>query len=150
MELRWDRKKSQLVQKYIEEHGRQYYTVTWIEAGQKETIERDFVQLYNLPFPPNRNRASTTAPEAIMGVKNCLRSGEGQSLRIMDGVDEALVDPDYYLPEAPWLNRVITTRSSRIRKVGTGNGMAVAGMEETEGDAIIPESCSHATDRCGD
>jgi hypothetical protein len=35
--------KSQLVLNYVREHRKQYCAVFWIEAGQKEAIERDFV-----------------------------------------------------------------------------------------------------------
>jgi hypothetical protein len=35
--------KSQLVLNYVQEHRKQYRAVFWIEAGQKEAVERNFV-----------------------------------------------------------------------------------------------------------
>ena len=35
--------KSQLVMNYIRKYGEEYSAVIWIEAGAKESVERDFV-----------------------------------------------------------------------------------------------------------
>ncbi|KAF6229364.1 hypothetical protein HO133_007480 [Letharia lupina] len=42
--------KSQLVLIYIREYRRDYTAVFWIEAGSKESIERDYIQIYRLLY----------------------------------------------------------------------------------------------------
>jgi ATP/maltotriose-dependent transcriptional regulator MalT len=38
--------KSQLVLNYVREYRMDYKAIFWVEAGQKESIERDFLQIY--------------------------------------------------------------------------------------------------------
>ena len=42
--------KSQLVLNFIREYRRDYAVVFWIEAGSKESIERDYIQIYRLLY----------------------------------------------------------------------------------------------------
>lgn len=42
--------KSQLVLNYVREHRIGYKAIFWVEAGQKESIERDFQQIYRQLF----------------------------------------------------------------------------------------------------
>ena len=42
--------KTQLVLSYIQQHRQEYTASFWIEASRKETVERDFLQIYRLLF----------------------------------------------------------------------------------------------------
>jgi hypothetical protein len=44
--------KSQLVLNYVREYREDYSTIFWVEAGQKELIERDYLQIHRLLFGP--------------------------------------------------------------------------------------------------
>src|SRR5271163_4419049 len=42
--------KSQLVLNYVRTYREDYSAIFWIEAGQKESLERDYLQIYALLF----------------------------------------------------------------------------------------------------
>jgi hypothetical protein len=44
--------KSQLVLSYMRECREDYSAISWVEAGRKESIEQDYLQIYWLPFEP--------------------------------------------------------------------------------------------------
>ena len=130
--------KSQLALKYLQEHRKQYRAVFWIEADQKETIERDFIQIYKLLFPNPASSTTISVEDAISGVKGWFQGQKGRYLWVMDSADEIeddksrlFVNLNHYLPEAPQLDRIITTRSSRARGLST-RAVAVAEMSEDE------------------
>jgi tetratricopeptide (TPR) repeat protein len=130
--------KSQLALKYLQEHRKQYRAVFWIEADQKETIERDFIQIYKLLFPNPASSTTISVEDAISGVKGWFQGQKGRYLWVMDSADEIeddksrlFVNLNHYLPEAPQLDRIVTTRSSRARGLST-RAVAVAEMSEDE------------------
>jgi tetratricopeptide (TPR) repeat protein len=130
--------KSQLALKYLQEHRKQYRAVFWIEADQKETIERDFIQIYKLLFPNPASCTTISVEDAISGVKSWFQGQKGRYLWVMDSADEIeddksrlFVNLNHYLPEAPQLDRIVTTRSSRARGLST-RAVAVAEMSEDE------------------
>jgi hypothetical protein len=41
-----NRGKSQLVLAYVREYREDYSTIFWVEAGQKESIEREYLQIH--------------------------------------------------------------------------------------------------------
>ena len=53
--------RSQLVSNYVREYREDYSTVFWVEAGQKESIERDYLQIHRLLFDPTL----VTKPDAL-------------------------------------------------------------------------------------
>ena len=63
--------KSQLVLNYIQEHREDYRTVFWIEAGSKETIERDYIQIYGLLYSRSTGAGQETVQvdDAVPAVK---------------------------------------------------------------------------------
>lgn len=70
MGTRWGAGKSQLVLHYVQKYLQQYQTVFWIEASWKETIERDYVQIYKhirkLLYPSvSDNNATIPAEDTI-------------------------------------------------------------------------------------
>ena len=52
---------SQLVLDYAQKYLENYSTIFWVEAGQEETIERDYLQIHRLLFDPT----SMTRPDAV-------------------------------------------------------------------------------------
>ncbi|KAK5947767.1 hypothetical protein OHC33_011213 [Knufia fluminis] len=118
--------KSQLALRYVQQHQQQYQAVFWIEAGRKETIERDYVQIYKQLYP-SLSSGNVTMPveDAITGVKSWL---QGQDKRCL----ELYIDLNHYLPEAPQLDRIVTTRSSRAQDMSTLEAVAVGEMSEDE------------------
>lgn len=132
--------KSQLVLNFVRQHQQRYSSVFWVEAGKKETIERDYLQIYKLLCPDSASRDGSIAVEdAIAAVKNWLYGQHGRSLWVMDSADtienenDALyIDLNHYLPDAPQLDRIITTRSSRAQGISTQDAVVVANMGEDE------------------
>ncbi|KAJ9652261.1 hypothetical protein H2198_008471 [Neophaeococcomyces mojaviensis] len=136
--------KSQLVLNHVQGHRPHYQGVFWIEAGSKETIERDYIQIYKQirnPFHPSASYNSTTIPveDAIAGVKSWLQGQEKRCLWVMDSADEVdddtselYIDLAHYLPEASQLDRIVTTRSSRIQGMSSQGSIEVKEMTEQE------------------
>ena len=133
--------KSQLVLNYIREYRRDYAAVFWIEAGSKESIERDYVQIYRLLY----GRQIDTGPgivkveDAVPAVKRWFHGREGRWLVILDSADtidndrdKSYIDLDYFLPDAPGVHIVITSRSSTAKEITTLEAVEVADMELLE------------------
>lgn len=106
-------------------------TVFWIEVGQKETIERDYIQIYQLLF----------GGLAMGGgaVKSWFHRQSGRLLLMLDSADSiddaddsSYVNLEYFLPDAPLVDVVITARSSRARKMSMLEAVEVAEIEASE------------------
>ena len=73
--------KSQLVLNYIREYRRDYTAVFWIEAGSKESIERDYVQIYRLLYSrqTDTGQEMVKVKDAVAAVKRWFhgRGGDG-------------------------------------------------------------------------
>lgn len=132
--------KSQLVRNFVHEQWQRYHEVFWVEAGQKKTIERDWIQIYKQLFL-SVGSGSITVPieDAITNVKSWLRSQEKRCLWVIDGADEIedqeselYIDLHHYLPDALQLDRIMTTRSSRVQNMSTQKAIEVNNMEEEE------------------
>jgi NB-ARC domain len=113
--------KSQLALNFVRTRRRDYAAIFWIEAGRKETIERDYLSMYRLLFgSSSAGLKSATVEEAVMMVKSWFHGKSGHSLVILDSADTidkaddaSYVDLEYFLPDAPSVDVIITTRSSR-------------------------------------
>lgn len=95
-----------------------------VEARQKEMIERDYIQIYRLLFPEVAVRrshgSSITVEDAAPAVKSWFYRQKGRSLLVVESADSindvedaSYVDSNYYLPDAPRVDVVVTTRSSQ-------------------------------------
>ena len=133
--------KSQLVLNYVREYRGDYLTIFWIEAGQKESIERDYLQIHRLLF----NTTSLTRPDAlsvenaVMAVKSWLRDQTERSLVVLDSADaldddddESYINLEFFLPDAPTVDVIITTRHARAAEITTLAVVEVGEMEATE------------------
>jgi tetratricopeptide (TPR) repeat protein len=137
--------KSQLVLNYIRECRRDYTVVFWIEAGRKESIERDYIQIYRFLFSrPTTEAKLITLEDAVPAVKNWFHQQRGRSLVVLDSADTidnvdnvSYVDLEYFLPDASSVDNIITTRSSRAREICTLETVEVAEMEAEEAAALF-------------
>jgi ankyrin repeat protein/tetratricopeptide (TPR) repeat protein len=138
--------KSQLVLNYIREYRRHYAAVFWIEAGQKESIERDYIQIYRLLFGPVASEdESTKLEDAVTVVKNWFHQRREPTLLVFNGADTidnvddaSYVDLTDFLPKGATVDTIITTRSSLAQQMTT---LKVAEMEVGEAAALF---CKYA------
>lgn len=147
--------KSQLVLNHIHKHRQHYQTLFWVEAGQKQSLERDFIQIHKLLFPnvAQSDTASTIAVnDAVTAVKSWFYGQEGRSLWVMDSADiiEDKEDPFYidlnhYLPDAPGIDIIITTRSSHAQYMNSQTSVKVAEMSEDQAVSLF-RKCSKLHD----
>lgn len=131
--------KSQLVLNYVQKHQHHYQNLFWIGAGQKQTIERQYLEIYKLLPNMSYDSSTTSINDAVAAVKSWLYRQDGRSLWVMDSADAiedtddaSFVDLNFYLPDGPRLDRIITTRSSRARDMSSRDGVEVAEMADGE------------------
>ena len=133
--------KSQLVLNYIQEYRRDYKAVFWIEAGSKETVERDFVQIYRLLYGHQigAGQEIVKVEDAVPAVKRWFYDREGRWLVILDSADtidndqdKSYIDLEYLMPDAPGVHIVITSRSSTAKEITRLEAVEVAEMEPSE------------------
>ncbi|EUC44359.1 hypothetical protein COCMIDRAFT_98402 [Bipolaris oryzae ATCC 44560] len=131
--------KTQLVLDYcVRKYYRAEYKATfWIEAGRKGSLERDFVCLHQTLFGlhtfAGANSATTVSAEnAVTGVKTWFAGQQERLLMVFDGADtiedaeaDGYIDIQHFIPSAPFLDVIITTRSS----MASGRGVQVSEME---------------------
>jgi NB-ARC domain len=133
--------KSQLVLNYIREYRQDYSAVFWIEAGSKESIERDYVQIYRLLYnrPIGAGQEMLKVEDAVPAVKSWFHGREGQWLVVLDSADTINHDHDrsylnleYFIPDAPGLHVIVTSRSSTVKELSALEAVEVADMEPSE------------------
>lgn len=89
--------KSQLVLNYIREYRQDYSAVWWIEAGSKESIERDYLQIYWLLYDRTvgAGQGMLKVEDVVPAVKSWLYGRVGQWLVILDSADTWItIKPD--------------------------------------------------------
>ena len=138
--------KSQLVLNYIREYRREYAAVFWIEAGSKESIERDYVQIYRLLYGRQMDAGPgmVKVEDAVPAVKRWFYGREGRWLVVLDSADtidndrdKSYIDLEYFMPDAPGLHVVITSRSSTAKEMTTLDAVEVAEMEPSEATELF-------------
>jgi tetratricopeptide (TPR) repeat protein len=144
--------KSQLALNFVHTCREYYTSIFWIDAGQKETLERDYLSIYRLLF--SRLSAGSELPtvsEAVTMVKSWFHGQSGRSLLIFDNAhtidnpyDISYIDLNYFLPDAPCVDAIITTRSSRAQEMTALKAVKVAGMEEAEAAELFRTSAKLA------
>lgn len=141
--------KSQLVLNYIQEYRQDYRAIFWIEAGSKETIERDYVQIYRLLY----GRQTDASPEivkvedAVPAVKRWFQGREGRWLVVLDSADtidndqhRSYIDLVYFMPDAPGVHVIVTSRSSTAKEITQLEAVEVAEMEPSEATELFKRS----------
>ena len=141
--------KTQLVLNYIRDCRQDYAGVFWIEAGSKETIERDYVQIYHLLY----GRLTGAGPEtvrvedAVPAVKRWFDGREGRWLVVLDSADsiddeqdESYINLEYFLPDAPGVHVIITSRSATAQGMTRLEAVEVGEMEASEAAELFQRS----------
>ena len=133
--------KSQLMLNYIKKYRQDYGLVIWMEAGEKETMERDYIRLYRALFPEVARSAgaSLKAENAVLAVKGWFHQLEKRSLLVIDSADcidnegdPSYINLNYFLPDAPRMDIVITTRSSQAQALSSSEAVRVGELTENE------------------
>ncbi|RKK81716.1 hypothetical protein BFJ68_g17605 [Fusarium oxysporum] len=140
--------KTQLVLSYLHQHRNEYTASFWIEAGRKESVERDFLHIYQLLFDlkPSLGEKTVKIEDAVVAVKNWFHGRTGRWLLVFDGADtiddekdESFVDLNNLMPSSPSVHIIVTTRS-RIAKDLTPLNLEVAEMEPPEASELFYKS----------
>ena len=141
--------KSQLVLNYVQECGADYSAVFWIEAGQKQTIERDYLQIHRLLFdyPSGSAQSTVKIEDAVPAVKSWFHGRKGRWLVVLDSADSidneqdpSHIDLTYFLPDAPGVDVVITSRSWRAKDMTQLEAIDVSEMEPAEAAKLFTVS----------
>ncbi|KAL9132072.1 MAG: hypothetical protein Q9175_006610 [Cornicularia normoerica] len=112
-----------------------------IEAGSKESIERDYIQIYRLLCgrPLDAGQETLKVEDAVPAVKHWFRQREGRWLVVLDSADSINDDRDrsyihlqYFMPDAPDVYIMITSRSATAREITRREAVKVADMESSE------------------
>lgn len=138
--------KSQLVLHYIREYRRDYTDVFWIEAGSKQTIARDYIQIYRLLYgrQPDTGSEIVKVEDAVPAVKQWFQNRQGRWLLVLDSADtidneedESYIDLGYFIPNVPGLHVVITSRSSTAKETTNLEAIEVGEMEPSEATELF-------------
>jgi tetratricopeptide (TPR) repeat protein len=133
--------KTQLVLDYVRQYRTDYKATFWIEAGRKESLERDFVHLYQALWGVQMVTGGETVSveSAVMGVKSWLTGQRGPWLMVFDGADvienkeiSDYIDIKHFIPDVSSLHVIITSRSSTAKDMTQLEGVLVGEMEEAQ------------------
>jgi tetratricopeptide (TPR) repeat protein len=133
--------KSQLTLNYVQSYRGDYSATFWIEAGQRESIERDYLQIHTLLFGGRglSGNEKTPVEKAIAEVKSWFHGRDGKWLFVFDSVDtidndedDSYIDLGVYLPDAASVDVIITTRSSEAKNMTKLQPVEVAELKKEE------------------
>ena len=133
--------KSQLVLNYLQEYRNDYSATFWIEAGQRESVDRDFLQIYKLLYGLRapEGQEMIKPEDAVLAVKSWFQRRSGRWLMVFDSADaiddeedRSYIDLRYFLPDAPAVTVIITTRSAIATEMTQLEEVNVAEMEPNE------------------
>ncbi|RMZ77267.1 hypothetical protein DV738_g4548, partial [Chaetothyriales sp. CBS 135597] len=121
--------KTQLVLDYLRHYQSDYKATFWIEARQKSTIERDFVNIYQLLFNaslPVRESGQDRLSESALRVKNWFSNSHERWLFVFDGADSVdnpnhkeYVDLSEFIPHSSTVDVIIVSRSKTTKDLAT-------------------------------
>ena len=141
--------KSQLVLNYIQEYRYDYSAVFWIEAGQKETLERDYIQIYRLLVDCRPAAASEIVQiaDAVAAVKNWFQCHPGRWLVVLDSADSidnedqpSYLDLRFFIPDVRGVHIIITSRSSIAKDMTNLEAVEVGEMTPVEAAELFTKS----------
>ena len=116
--------KTQLVLDYVRQHRTEYKATFWIEAGRKESLERDVVHLYQTLFGLHTSAGAEAVrvEDAVTGVKSWFVGQRGPLLMVFDGADiieaeeaSGYIDIKHFIPSAAALGVIVTSRRSTAK-----------------------------------
>ena len=138
--------KSQLVHNYIQQCRHDYSAIFWIEAGSKESIERDYIQIYRLLCDRRLGAGQETlkVEDAVPAIKYRFHGREGRWLVVFysaDSIDDAqdwsYIDLRHFMPDAPGVHIIITSLSSTVKEMTSLKAIQVADMESSEATEVF-------------
>jgi tetratricopeptide (TPR) repeat protein len=133
--------KTQLVLDYVRQYRTGYKATFWIEAGRKESLERDFVNLYQTLFgvQMDASRETISVENALIGVKSWFSGRQGPWLMVFDGADtiendqsSEYINIKHFIPNVTSLHVIITSRSSTAKNMTALEGVQVSEMDEAQ------------------
>jgi tetratricopeptide (TPR) repeat protein len=133
--------KTQLVLDYVRRHRAEYKATFWIGAGQKESLERDIVNLYQTLFGLTAAAGAETVgvEDALTGVKSWFSGRQGPWLMVFDSADaiedsttSGYIDIRHYIPDVGSLHVIVTSRSSAAGDMTQLEGVRVGEMKEAQ------------------
>ena len=112
--------KTQLALKYVEEHGRNYDPVLWIDAKDPESVLSSFERCAEeLQLRMGQTRRTGTAlansqsVQAVLRFLRARKSSDKKWLVVVDNADEFGWGLQTVLPQAGWGNLIITSQDSQ-------------------------------------
>ncbi|CAI6226945.1 unnamed protein product [Periconia digitata] len=130
--------KTQLVLDYVQRHRTEYKATFWIEVASKESLERDFINLYRMLFGLATSAGTETISidDAVTGVKSWFSGRQGPWLMVFDGADAIedskahnFVNIKHFIPDVASLHVIMTSRSSTAANMTRMDGVQVGEME---------------------
>jgi tetratricopeptide (TPR) repeat protein len=137
--------KSQLVLHYVQQYRLNYSAIFWIEAGQRESVERDYLQIYRRLFEVHAvSGHNIKIEDAVLAVKSWFQNRRKRWLFIFDSVDnldqeddQSYVDLRHFIPDDASVYTIITTRSSIAKDLSRLEPIEVAEMEASEAKELF-------------
>lgn len=134
--------KTQLVLDYLQHYRSDYKATFWVEAAHKSTLERDFINIYQLLFDvslSDRESGQDRLTAAVLRVKSWFGRRHERWLFVFDGAD-SLDDPDdqeyvdllKYMPESSTVDVIITSRSETAKDLATLGDVNVGEMDREQ------------------
>lgn len=141
--------KTQLALDYLQQFQSSYDATFWVEAGTREALERDFISLHQTI--PHEERLATTNPissdAALVAVKAWFSRQQGTYLMVFDGANHiedenssCYIDIKKFLPNAPKLHVIITSRSTSVMDISPLRGVIVGRMEPEQAVELFRRS----------
>ena len=131
---------------YVKQYRTNYTTIFWIEAGRKESLERDFVNLYHTLFgiQAAAGKEAVSVGNAVIGVKSWFSGRQGPWLIVFDGADtienaqsREYIDTKHFIPNVAGLHVILTSRSSSAQDMTRLEGVEVGEMNEEQATELF-------------
>lgn len=138
--------KTQLALDYVQRHRHDYSAIFWIEASSRESIERDYVQIYILLYDLHVEaaHAEIQVEKAVLAVKRWFYGRGKRWLFVVDSAD-TISNPDdplyidlrRFLPDDPSIHTIVTTRDQSAQDMTELPAVEVDEMTSEEAIALF-------------
>jgi hypothetical protein len=125
----------------------EYKATLWIEAGRKESLDRDLVNLYQALYGVQMVAVKETVSveSAVIRVMSWFSGWRGPWLMIFDGADtienkeasEYIDIKPFVVPRGASLHVIVTSRSSTAKGMTPLEGVQVGEMEEAQATELF-------------
>ncbi|SPN97805.1 uncharacterized protein DNG_01317 [Cephalotrichum gorgonifer] len=148
--------KSQLALSYLQHHADDYSATFWVDAQDPTWVDKCFQQIYmSLPGEKSTDEP-VTADKARVAVLTWLSGRAGKWLMVFDGADELdgedrnFVNLALYIPRAPGVHVIVTSRSQNIKHFSTFDGVEVGRLGLEEAVDLFCKSATVTLPQAGD